>query len=325
MKQVLAMVALICTSSIAVLCQTDPLADLRTEARREIASAARLETKTDTVSGTGEAKNSQVPRTTVTLFSGETRYKLEYACATDASGRRLEMGQTLSELGMSEPSPANWYQGGFLDVTLEGQGLAALPAKVEPTNLPEGSAGVRIAWSHPKGQVAVCFRTFSFDPFLYVTMELPAATTRQISLLCYPNSFQLPRDRWITTPERDIQHKNDLRESVGQHERDWILYSDRAAGLVAAPTTGPCALVTLPDQVDSITVEMGKPERPDWPAVQNYGVLTTIAPRPGVQRLAFALMDFLPMTWMQAKSKLLDETPQVQERLRRMLTDTAAQ
>ena len=75
------------------------------------------------------------------------------------------------------------------------------------------------------------------------------------------------------------------------------------------------ALVLLPGQVSDAKLAMGVPERPEWPAKQNYGVITVLVPRPGVRRLCLALVDFLPTTWMQAKARLVENVPRVQERL----------
>jgi len=319
-RDALLALAIIGRAQTSSLSAEDSLFDLRAEARQEVAAAARVEVKTTTTEqGKGEAKDMQVEKKTVALSTGEAVYTLEYVCATDeATGRRLEQGMTLSELGMATPAPANWYQGGFIDVVLDGEGLVHVPAKIDTLQVPEGSAATRFTWSHPRGEVTATFRTLSFDSVLYVTLGLPAAASRRVTLLCYPNSFQLPRNRWITTPNRDVQHRDNLIETLGREERDWVLYSDRSADLVAAPTTGPRALVLLPDQMESVRLAMGRPERPDWPAVQNYGIMTDLTPVPAVTRLSFALIDFLPMTWTQAEARLREETSRVREILTRL-------
>ena len=296
----------------------DLLSTLRDEARAEVTGAAKAHIKTDTVQGKGPARGRRVPRHTITLTTGEVDYTFEYVCARGDRARRLAQGGPLSELGMTAPSPANWYTGGFVDVVVDGLGLATLPGEVAPMRLPAGSAGVRLTWPHPKGTIGAALRTFSFDPFLYVVVDVPKARSRQVTLLCYPNAFHLPRDRWLTTPKRDIRHRKDLCEKLRGDEMDWILYSDRAADLIAASTTGPCALVLLPDQVAALELVMGRPERPGWPAKQNYGVITSLIPRAGVCRLCFALIDFPPMTWMQAKARLPQDVPRVQARLREL-------
>ncbi len=317
---VIGLAVVMCAGAMAAWCQQDLLSELRAEARAEVAAAAKAEIKTETVPGKGKLKGREVEQITAMLTTGEADYELKYACALDDDGeRRLEMGGTLAQLGMSAPSPANWYLGGFIDVVLNGVGLVEVPATVEAMNLAEGSAGVRFIWPHPAGTVSASFRTFSFDPFLYVVVDLPEAEAREIRLLCYPNSFHKPRDRWITTPMRDIRNRMDLLQSIEPDERGWLLYSDRAGDVVAVPVTGPCGLVLLPEQVTDLELAMGQPERPDWPAIQNYGVFTTLALEPETRRLCFALVDFLPMTWMQAKAKLAADTRQVQAKLRGLL------
>ncbi len=302
----------------------DLLVDLRGEAQKEVAQAARLATKTATIAGTGEAAHRQVPQTTIALATGEATYELQYTCAVDEQGHRAAMGQTLSELGMSGPSPANWYQGGFIDVLVDGTGLEHFAAAIESCMLPPGQAGVRFAWPHPRGTITLECRVYAFDPVLYLVVDLPEAGEREVKLLCYPNSFQLPRDRWITTPERDIHHYDSLHETLPPGERQWVLYSDRAADMVAAPRTGPSAVVLLPDQWARAEVAMGMPERPDWPAVQNYGVMTSLCPLAGQKRVAFALVDFLPMTWTQARAFLQAQSSAIQSRLRDLLATGVA-
>lgn len=297
----------------------DLLGDLRTEAQAEIAAAARVEIKTATVSGDGLLRGRLVPKTTINLGTGVADYQIEYTCLRDDRGRRVEAGQPLSELGMPKPSAANWYSGGFLDVVLQGVGLVNVPATSEALALPAGRAGVRLTWPHPAGPVTARLITCSFDPFLYLLLELPAGTGRQIRLLCYPNAFAPPRDRWLTTSRRDLPHCDNLREDLAPDERDWVLYSDRAADPLRAPSNGPCGLVLLPEQAAGVGLEMGVAERPDWPPVQNYGVLTTITPAAEARRLGLALLDCAPTTWRQAQEQLRAEAPRVQTRLRELL------
>lgn len=294
----------------------DLLSDLRASAEAEMTAAAQVAIKTKTIAGTGDAVHHDALETQVTLATGETTYQLQYDCATDELGRRLPMGQTLSELGMSLPSPANWYQGGFLDVLVDGLGLVGTAATIEDLKLPAGQAGVRLTWGKT---VTLDLRVYAFDPVLYAVLELPVAKQREIALLCYPNSFGLPRDRWVTTSKRDVQHRDNLRETVPAEERDWVLYSDRSADLVQVPKNGPCALVLLPEQWSDVTLAMGEPERPDWPAVQNYGVVTRLKPAETQTRVALGLIDFLPMTWLSAKANLTQQTPAIQARLRGLL------
>jgi len=292
------------------------LSDLRAEAQDEIARAARVEVATRMIAGKGDAIHQRVEETTVTLTTGEATYTLQYACLADDQGRRLPMGSPLSEVGMTTPSPANWYTGGFFDAIVDGMGLAQLPATVQPLELPAGSAGVRFAWPHPASEVGLELRVFAFDPVLYAVVDLPAGEARELKLLCYPNSFEVPRDRWITTARRDLQHYDNLRETLEPDERDWVLYTDRAADPLVTPSTGPCALVLLPEQWSSIELAMGAPVRPDWPVMQNYGVMTTVTSVPGERRLAFALIDFLSVTWTGARAMLEEKCPEIQARLR---------
>ena len=294
----------------------DLLTDLRASAQAEVTAAARVEIKTKTIAGTGDAEHREVQETLVTLATGETTYQLQYDCVTDEQGRRLPMGQTLSELGMSLPSPANWYQGGFLDVLVDGLGLAQTPATIEDLKLPAGQAGVRVRWGK---SVTLDLRVYAFDPTLYAVLQVPETKKAELELLCYPNSFAIPRDRWLTTAKRDLQHRDNLREALVAGERDWVLYSDRSADLVQAPKNGPCALVLLPEQWSEVTLAMGEPERPDWPAVQNYGVITRLKPADGQTRVAIGLIDFLPMTWLSAKANVTQQAPAIQARLRELL------
>ena len=294
------------------------LVDLRAEAQDEIARAASVEVATRMIAGKGDAIHQSVEETTVTLTTGEATYSLQYACIADEQGRRLPMGAPLSEVGMITPSPANWYTGGFFDAIVDAMGLAQLPATVQPLELPAGSAGVRFTWPHPSGEVDLDLRVFAFDPVLYAVVDLPAGDARELKLLCYPNSFEVPRDRWVTTAARDVQHYDDLRETLEPDERAWVLYTDRAADPLLRPSTGPCALVLLPEQWASIELAMGAPVRPDWPVMQNYGVMTTLTPVPGERRLALALIDFLPITWTGARATLEEKYPEIQARLRDM-------
>ncbi len=290
------------------------LSELRVEAQQEIAQAARVEVTTRVIAGKGDARHQQVTETTVTLTTGEATYGLQYACLEDDQGRRLPMGSPLSEVGMITPSPANWYTGGFFDVIVDAMGLAQLPATVEPLE----------AWPHPAGEVVVDLRVFAFDPVLYTVVDLPAGEARELKLLCYPNSFQVPRDRWITTARRDLQHYDDLRETVERDESAWILYTDRAADPLVRPSNGPSALVLLPEQWASVELAMGVSPRPDWPVVQNYGIITTLIPETDERRLALALIDFLPSTWTQARATLAEECPEIQAKLRGLLNEPLA-
>ena len=297
----------------------DLLGELRAEAEAEMAAAARAEVKTATVPGDGFLRGKMVPKTTINLATGVADYQFEYACLRDDQGRRVEAGQPLAELGMPKPSAANWYSGGFLDVVLQGTGLVNVAPEITTLQRPAGRAGVQFVWPHPAGKVTAQFLTCSFDPYLYVLLELPPGATREIKLLCYPNSFAPPRDRWLTTAARDLPHRDNLREDLAAAERAWVLYSDRSADPLRPPANGPCGLVLLPDQVAGVRLEMGVAERPDWPAMQNYGVLTTVTPAANATRLGFALLDCAPTTWRQAREQLAADAPTVQGRLRELL------
>jgi len=179
-------------------------------------------------------------------------------------------------LGMTSPTVANWYYQGFFQVRLDGVGIHDLPATFRALRTAGPDALLEGVWSTPKGPVYVRFAMRGNDDKLLLQVALDPKTRAEkleVALTAYPQGFQKPWNRWMLTAARDVPSAAGLR--LDKVTEPWALYYDKGM------RGGPCGLVYVPDEVDSVLVNLGP-----------YNVNTTLTARPGGRQVTIGLWDF---------------------------------
>ena len=183
-------------------------------------------------------------------------------------------------LGMSAPATCNWYYQGFFDVQLGGESLKDYLAKVKVVRNGGPDALAEFEWRTSKGNVRAYFLLRSGDDKLLVRVEWDCPKPPEsvvVKLLCYPCWFKGPKDRWIVTAKREVQHSRKV--TLDPAAEPWVFYHDRAPRPQDAK--GACALMYCPDEVVSAQVD-----------VQAYPNWTRLELKPWRRRATFALWDF---------------------------------
>jgi len=167
-----------------------------------------------------------------------------------------------STVGMSKPSKANWFEGGFYNVKIRGKNISEYKAVIEEAN--GGDKGVvKISWHHPDALVTVSFILLDGDDKLLVETKIQPKTDikrYEVLLKCYPSSFAgghkaglKTRDREALTSKRTVV-RNDTGYIITMLKKDepWVLFYDKHFDVANSRGEGPCAAVYLPNEVHSV-------------------------------------------------------------------------
>lgn len=232
----------------------------------------------------------------ITLDSGAARYTFRYSGCVDPSHGDLRPSSE-GNFGMPDPTPANWYWGGFLQVFVNG--TDAIKYRQTDMRVIESGArgGLQAIWAHPDADVGLRLLLLpgANHVLAYLTWKpRPPATVNSIAvhLRCYPSFFTAARgrqgERHCKTPRIDKGEPETLE--LVPSEDTWLLFYDAIFDKAKGEGEGPCAALVVPDAVQSGKVIIG-----------DYAVITQIALKPeaGAARLAF--YDFAGLTNAQAE------------------------
>lgn len=223
----------------------------------------------------------------ITLDSGAAKYTFRYCGCTDPShGDQRPAAE--GNFGMPEPTTANWYWGGFLNVLINGQD--ATRYRLADLRVTEtGTRGAfQILWSHPDAEVGL--RLTLLPGANHVLTQLvwrPAAqaTVRSVvvRLTCYPSFFTAAQhrqgERHCQTPRVD-QREPQVLELVPDQD-PYLYFYDTVFDVARQEGAGPCAVVVAPGAVQSGRVQIG-----------GYAVVTELALKPEAGQFRLALYDF---------------------------------
>ena len=186
----------------------------------------------------------------------------------------------LVPLAMTTPGAANWYRQGFFTVRVDGESIYDSLASFRELRSGGADAILEGTWLTSKGPVRVRFAVRSGDDKLLMQAELlgEAKIHRfEVALFCYPQGFEKPYDRHMTTVVRDVP--STPRLTIDPARESWLLYHD--PGMAGRAAGGPCAVVYVPRELAAATVNLGP-----------YSVSTTIAAAPGGRKITLGLWDF---------------------------------
>ncbi len=182
-------------------------------------------------------------------------------------------------LGMTSSGGPNWYTQGFLAVRLDGMSLHDIPATWRIVRAGGRDAMTEATWQTPKGPVYLRLAMRGDDDKLLLQLALAPETKAkswELSLIAYPQGFEKPWDRRITTATRDQTPKS---VKLDLAREPWALFADPG---MKPPRrrAGPCGLVYAPDELASVAIGTG------------YSVNTTLKAKPGGRTITVGLWDF---------------------------------
>ena len=224
------------------------LSRMETEAKKISALARALKTGDIKVSKGGEVA---IPRRGVTKLVRDMEisgprvvYKLRSCSYKQPDGSyRRGSGHKGSDLGMTAPSPRNWYDAGFIDVELDGQSLERTHAEWSKARLSDGRNALRGLWKTPWGDVTLTL-TIARDKSLEVHGRLGdnvKAKRMVVRLWALPATGSEPdMAKRLTTALRTEQPSQKVALDTTR-ENVVVLY-DRNYDVPRKGAFGPCAV-----------------------------------------------------------------------------------
>lgn len=215
-------------------------------------------------------------------------------------------------IGMPRPSSCNWYHGGFLAISINGQDIGTTPI----TSMMGVESGERaivdMVWETDQADVRVRFLGLPGQDYLAteITIDPKQEITRiAVALRCYPSFFTShhKRDgaRRIKTPSALIEQGN--KSSLPAAENWWAVYYDEVFDVANGEGEGPCAMLMPPGEASEVSFDPG-----------SYAVSTSITYPPETRTIHLAFWDFKGATNAEALTRVETGAEQVG----RMLAET---
>ncbi|MBC7289154.1 MAG: hypothetical protein H5T86_14180 [Armatimonadetes bacterium] len=213
------------------------------------------------------------------------KYAIRYTvCADQSHAPRVVPLE--GYVGMPGPCACNWYHSGFLQIIVNGEDVGTYPLG-DFSAIDSGERGMcRMVWEWPGGVVRL---SFVLDPGKrYLKSQIlirPSGDVKSISLRlrCYPSFFtayhRREGKREIVTPELVVNQGED--KTLPGEKGWWALYQDAVFDVARGEGEGPCGLVFLPAQVESVRFRPG-----------SYAVETELAVKPSERDIRLGLMEF---------------------------------
>lgn len=214
-----------------------------------------------------------MPAVTVTMRSGRFGYALRH---DQKSGN--------GNLGLSEPSQANWYQAGMINLLVNGERLDLLPANAERIELASGERGRAVfAWEDERVKATYTFVLFAGQDRLPLRIELEPKVPIEslaVRLQAYVGGFNHQPRHWLWLPDQRVDQAGTV--SFDPIEQSGLFLADAAQDPEDQPThAGPCAVAFDPAGVTAATVRTG-----------GYGVPVELTCDPAARRLALCFWEF---------------------------------
>jgi hypothetical protein len=261
----------------------------------------------------GDHKGHDAVSQTAFLSNEAIRYGLVYTSCWDAShGPGGATGSAY--LGMPSPTSANWYQGGFLRLKINGQDLGE--AKLADLWIAEQGrrATLKFHFDHPQAAVLISTTLYAGDNRLFVNVGLSPKTeikTLDLSLLSYPSYFtywnKRDGDRKGMTSTATYPQADGKRIALDPAGQPWIAFTDTIFDPAKGEGDGGCAVAFVPEQVLSAEAVVG-----------SYACTVDLKVKPDTRNLRLCFWDFNKQANQPALTALLGALPQTLEQLRAM-------
>ncbi len=199
----------------------------------------------------------------ISLANGSVRYGFRYAgCVDPSHGEERPCAE--GNFGMPDPTPANWYWGGFLSVMINGKdALAHRQIEMRPYES-GGRGGFQALFAHPDAEVGlrlVLPADANHVQMLVTWRPKPGVTLKSVTvkLTCYPSFFTAARhrqgDRHVRTPRVDKKEGEPLQ--IVPDQDNWLCYYDTVFDPAKGEGDGPCAALVAPEGLKGGRIDIG--------------------------------------------------------------------
>jgi len=222
----------------------------------------------------------------VTIASENAHYTLSYDIVHnpetpgEITSHWWQWQQGYVTIGMTGPSNANWYWQGFIKWTFDDESLHVRPAEFRVVRESGQDGMLEYVWDTPVVRATLRFAmTSGSDKLLMFGSYEPKQPVErvQLSLACYPATFEQPRSRRVTTALGTREPGETVEMDLAQER--WALLEDVTEGRPASGSAG--LLVGTPESIESITIP-----------VAEYGIVPTIELPAAGGSFAVGLYDF---------------------------------
>lgn len=220
----------------------------------------------------------------VELNTGKVNYTLHYAACQDPKDPKAAIPGE-GYVGMSAPTTANWYHGGFFDLQIDGQSIGKTMIHSLTVRSVADRGFADFVFDTPQAIVRLRFVGRLGDDALFAQALLePKQEIKALRLItrCYPSAFVSNSDRHVQTATRDL--KQGEKADLDLATEYWTLYYDSLyeAGY-SGPNyvgAGPCSMLWIPSQTQAAGFTVG-----------GYGIDTTFTLKPILRDFRFIFFD----------------------------------
>ena len=212
-------------------------------------------------------------------------YALSYCACLELGehqgGVEVFAREGLSGIGMSRPTGANWYSGGFIDVRIDNESLGRFRPTFQRAVHESGAVCVRASWQLPTGPVLLEFYQVPGEQWCRIRGQITGAQGRScdIRMRCYPYLTKATGQRcaWTASAYRDKPGA-----LVAGLTDCWFVFGDKIAGTGEnARGRGPSALMFCPTELTSARAN-----------ITEYPVEVKLDLRPDVDTFHLAVWEF---------------------------------
>jgi len=247
---------------------------------------------------------------TISLNTGAVTYGIRAATAVSADGKAVVPAE--GYLGMPQPASENWYHGGFMAISLNGTDIGSAPLK-EMRVIETGERGAfDVIWDAAEASVRVRFLALPGDDKLFCEIALEPKTELKsvnIKAICYPSFFtSWHKQKGHRVVESPASKAEEGAKFTMDPQKDWaLIYYDTIFDFAAERGVGPCAMLFLPEQIQSGKITVG-----------DYAVPTDLTPAPGVQTIRLIFWDFKGRSNKDAIAYMKAKAAACRDELRKM-------
>ncbi|MBU0608432.1 MAG: hypothetical protein KKI08_11140 [Armatimonadetes bacterium] len=215
-------------------------------------------------------------------------------------------------LGMCQPTSANWYQGGFLRLKINGDDLGIVRLADMWVAEQGRRAAVKMHFDHPHANVLISSLLYANDDRLFVVISLsPKAeiTSLDLSLLSYPSYFtywnKRDGDRKGLTAIQTYPQADGKKQLLNPAAQWWTAFYDTIFDPAKGEGDGGCAVAFVPEQVSAAEIVVG-----------SYACTMDLKVKPDTRQIRLCFWDFNKHPNQEALTKLSATLPETLERLR---------
>ncbi len=206
-------------------------------------------------------------RYTATLNTGAATFRLLHWVDADQS-HAPKVLPLEGLIGLSRPTPQNWYAQGFLRLFVGNEQIGETPVKSVRVSEDGERGAVVFDWERKEGTWRVTFVALPMGKSLFCSVRyFPAGdpVDWRIRLANYPAGATRDGEREIATAQRKVKQVAKAQLSIA--DEWWVAYYDNVHEYGKPKSEGPSALVYAPEDVKACDVQVG-----------SYAVTTILRP-----------------------------------------------